>query len=324
MGGVQKLFQAIPKGIGKDFLVKAFPILGREETTAVGLDWSGSEVRVVEILKGSPKPKIVHCYAGSFEDPPEIAVKKGLALANIASTSVRAAVAGEGVIVRYLKLPPMKKEEIPTALSFELEKYIPYKESEVILDYQLAGETQDKKIRLLIVAARRDLIQSLIDSYQQTGLHPTLIDTAGFAVCNAFFFNQIHKNAGEAVGVIHVNKELTVVNVLKQNTGYFSRDISMGESQVQSDAALLADLANEIRYSFDYYESQWSDSVKKVYVSGKLEPALLDSFQKALGLEASFWDPTLVFEIGEGIPKEDFEKMKPHLHLAMGLAIRNV
>lgn len=324
MGGVQKLFQSISRGIGKDFLLKAFPILGGEETTAVGLDWNGSEVRVVEVLKGSPKPKIVHCYVGSFEDPPEIAVKKGLTLANIVSTSVRVAIAGEGVIVRYIKLPPMKKEEIPTALSFELEKNIPYKESEVILDYQLVGETQDKKIRLLIVAARRNLIQSLMDSYQKAELHPVLIDAAGFAVCNAFFFNQIHKNAGEAIGVIHIAKELTVVNVLKQNTGYFSRDIPMGESQVQSDAALLDDLANDVRYSFDYYESQWSDSVKRVYVSGRLSPSLLEPFQKALGLSASFWDPTLAFEIGEDILREDFEKMKPHLHLALGLAIRNI
>ncbi len=309
----------------KDFLVKAFPILSRrEETTAVGLDWNGSEIRVVEVLKGHSKPKIVHCYVGSFEDPPEIAVKKGLTLANISSTSVRASIAGEGVIVRYLKLPPMKKEEIPTALSFELEKYIPYKESEVILDYQFIGETRDKKIHLLIVAARRNLIQSLIDSYQQAKLHLTLIDVAGFAVCNALFFNQIHKNANEAIGVIHVNKELTTVNVLKQNAGYFSRDISIGESQMQSDAALLVDLANEVRYSFDYYESQWSDSVKKVYVNGKLSPSLLEPFQKALGLETSFWDPTLAFEIGEDIPKKDFEKMKPHLHLALGLAIRNI
>jgi Tfp pilus assembly PilM family ATPase len=194
----------------------------------------------------------------------------------------------------------------------------------VVLDYQIVGETQDKKIHLLIVAAKRNLIQSLMDSYHQAGLHPVLIDAAGFAVCNAFFFNQIHKNAGEAIGVIHIAKELTVVNVLKQNTGYFSRDISMGESQVQSDAALLVDLANEIRYTFDYYESQWSDTVKKVYVSGNLAPGLLDSFQKALGLEASFWDPTLAFEIGGDIPQGDFEKMKPHLHLALGLAIRNV
>lgn len=324
MGGVQELFQAIPKGVVKEFLLKAFPILNREETTAVGLDWNGSEIRVVEVLRGAARPKIIHCYAGTFEDPPEIAVKKGLALANIISTSVRVAVEGEGVIVRYLKLPPMKKEEIPTALSFELEKYIPYKESEVALDYQIVGETQDKKIRLLIVAAKRNLIQSLIDSYQQAELHPILIDAAGFAVCNAFFFNQIHKNANEAVGVIHVNKGLTMVNVLKQNTGYFSRDISMGESQIQSDTALLVDLANEVRYSFDYYESQWNDSVKKVYVSGRLAPGLMDSFQKALGLETSFWDPTLAFEIGEEIRREDFEKMKPHLHLALGLAIRTL
>lgn len=325
MGEIQKLLQlipkAIPKIIPKDILNKALPFLNSKETTAVGLDWNGSEVRVVEVRPTSARPEIVRCYAGSFDDSPELAIQKALALANVSASSVRVAVSGEGVIVRYLKLPMMKKEEIPTALSFELEKYLPYKESEVVLDYQVAGETKDKKMRLLIVAARRNLIEALIQSFKQAKLELSLIDVAGFSVCNALMFNQIHPDPADAIGVVHVTKELTTVNVLKENSGYFSRDISMGQTQVSSDQALLVDLANEVRYSLDYYESQWNDSVKKIYLSGQLDRELFPVFEKEIGLEAAEWDPTAGFQIAPSVSQEDLAKAKRQLHLALGLTV---
>lgn len=323
MGGARELLHAFPK-ISRDFFSKALPFLNKQSDTAVGLEWNDSDVRVVEVRKGSPQPEITHAFAGSFEDPPEMAIPKALALANISTTSVRISIAGEGIIVRYILLPRMKKEEIAAALSFEWEKYIPYKQSEVFFDYQVLGETKEGKLRVLIVAARHGLIQKVIDSFKRIQLQPSLIDVTGFALSNIFFFNRIHTDSDEARGLVHIGKELTTVTVVRGETIYFSRDISIGESQIQSDFVLLVDLANEVRYSFDYYESQWSDSVKRVYLSGQVAPSLLEPLQKAMDLEVSFWDPTGGFKIAESISQDEFNQIKPHLHLALGLAIRDL
>ncbi len=316
-GGV--LFKKFP------IITKVFPSFSAQVIPSVGLDWNGNDVNLVELRQGARGLELYNAYAGCFEEEPVTALKKALAEAHLSTSFVRVAIAGEGVVVRYILLPPLKKEEIPAAIAFDLEKQIPYKTTDVIVDYQFLEETPDKKMRVLLVAARRGLVQSVMDSLKQAGLVPVLLDIAGFAVSNAFLFNKCHPNPTETIAITHVARNMTHINIMKSQLSFFTRDIGLGQTHFQSDSALLTDLLNEMRLSFDYYENQQGDSVKAVYLSGGLDQSYLGLFGKGLGLPVIGWDPAKAITVSSSFSnKQELEKIKFQLHLAMGLAIRRL
>ena len=90
--------------------------------------------------------------------------------------------------------------------------------------------------------------------------------------------------------------------------------------------AVLANLANEIRISFDYYESQSSSSVTKIYLSGGGSEffGLKDMLANLLGIEVEYWDPFRRVNIPDGLKPEaeTIKALSGRLAVALGLALR--
>ena len=90
--------------------------------------------------------------------------------------------------------------------------------------------------------------------------------------------------------------------------------------------AVLANLANEIRISFDYYESQSASSVAKIYLSGGGSQffGLKDMLANLLGIEVEYWDPFRRVNISGGLKQETetIKALSGRLAVALGLALR--
>jgi len=90
--------------------------------------------------------------------------------------------------------------------------------------------------------------------------------------------------------------------------------------------AVLANLATEIRISFDYYESQSASSVAKIYLSGggSQFSGLKDMLANLLGIEVEYWDPFRRVNISGGLKQEaeTIKALSGRLAVALGLALR--
>ncbi|MFA5287683.1 MAG: type IV pilus assembly protein PilM [Candidatus Omnitrophota bacterium] len=87
----------------------------------------------------------------------------------------------------------------------------------------------------------------------------------------------------------------------------------------------MTNLAGEVRTSFDYYESQGSSNVCKVFLSGgsaKFE-GLKEMLARLLSIEVEYWDPFKKIKISEGIDTEKLKNSSVELGVAVGLALRN-
>ncbi len=93
------------------------------------------------------------------------------------------------------------------------------------------------------------------------------------------------------------------------------------KSSVES---VLANLASEIRTSFDYYESQNTASVSKIFLSGgacKIN-GLKEMLGAFLGIPVETWDPFKQIVIPESVDRQKLDKSREQFNVAVGLALR--
>ena len=167
------------------------------------------------------------------------ATRRALELAGISAKYAISSVSGESIIVRYIQLPEMPENELKNALRWEAEEYIPFRIDEVNLDSVILGKSAEEgggKVDVLLVSAKKDLIDEHLDIIKQAGLTPTVVDVDSFAFLNAFEINHA-PDSSEVVALINIGAEITNINVYTGGTSRFSRDISIAGDAITNAIA---------------------------------------------------------------------------------------
>ena len=104
---------------------------------------------------------------------------------------VRIGVANQRIVMRTLNLPPLTDaKEIASAVRFQAQEHIPMPLEQAILEHHSLGivETADgPRTRVVVVAARRDMIDRLLEAARLAGLRPHGIDLSAFAMIRALY-----------------------------------------------------------------------------------------------------------------------------------------
>ncbi len=157
-------------------------------------------------------------------------MRRALDVGQIRAKRTVSSVCGESIIGRYLQLPEMPEEELKKALQWEAEEYIPFRLSEVNIDSMILGRVKDSeipKMDVLLVSAKKDLVNSHVSVLREAGLEPRIIDVDAFAFLNCFELNHTPP-PGECVALVNIGSEITSINVFSDGISRFSRDISVG------------------------------------------------------------------------------------------------
>ena len=93
--------------------------------------------------------------------------------------------------MRTLDLPPLKgAKEISSAIRFQAPDHIPMPLEQAVLEHHSLGivETPEgPRTRVVVVAARRDMIERLLDATRKAGLRPVGVDLSAFAMIRALY-----------------------------------------------------------------------------------------------------------------------------------------
>jgi type IV pilus assembly protein PilM len=102
---------------------------------------------------------------------------------------VRIGVANQRIVVRLLDLPPVgSPKELEAVVRFHAQEELPMRLDEAVIDFQPIGtvETpQGPRERVVLVAARRDMIEDVFGAARRAGLRPEGIDLSAFAMVRA-------------------------------------------------------------------------------------------------------------------------------------------
>jgi type IV pilus assembly protein PilM len=218
------------------------PFLSRSRSI-VGVDIGSSSVKAIELLRRPRGVELAH--VGVAPLPPEAivqgaflnsaaiveAVKEAISSAGIKTRQVAAAVSGHSVIVKKISLPAMTHEELEESIRWEAEQYIPFDINEVNLDFQiLARGVSEGQMDVLLVAAKKDLVDDYVSVLGEAGLVPKVIDVAAFAVANAFLGNH-EMGPDEVVALVNIGAQTVNINILAGGGPAFTRDVSAGGNQ---------------------------------------------------------------------------------------------
>jgi type IV pilus assembly protein PilM len=176
----------------------------------VGLDIETGSIAATEIrVNGSTEViggGVVPLQPGIFREG-EVADAEALGQAikqlfaeNKLSRDVRVGIANQRVAVRSMRLPAIdNRDELETAIRFQAQDHIPMPLDQSVLDWQVVGHTQDengeRKVDVVAVAARRDMIAQVLDAMSIGGVRPIGIDHSAFGMIRA-----LAREAGSPVG----------------------------------------------------------------------------------------------------------------------------
>jgi type IV pilus assembly protein PilM len=102
---------------------------------------------------------------------------------------VRIGVANQRIVVRTLDLPPVEDpKELDAVVRFAAQDELPMPLDEAVIDFHALGIVETEggpKQRVVLVAARRAMIENVVDAARRAGLRPEGIDLSAFAMVRA-------------------------------------------------------------------------------------------------------------------------------------------
>jgi type IV pilus assembly protein PilM len=240
------------------------------------------------------------------------------------SKRVRIGVANQKIVVRVVELPYLADpKELDSAVRFQAHEQIPMPLDQAVLDHQPLDVTEGpdgRRQRVLLVAARRDMVMRALTAVRAAGLQPEGIDLSAFAMIRA-----LYRPTAGAEHVLYVTVGgLTNLAVASGTNCLFTRASSGGLEalaielaerraltldhargwlehvgleaaieDVEGDADIVREarrvlmegvrrIAADIRNSLDYHHAQGGDTaVSRVVLSGPA--AAVPGFATALG-----------------------------------------
>lgn len=173
--------------------------------TLVGLDIGSTGVRAAELVPGRKRaslhrfasvplgPDVVRAGIVVDGDALTSALRELWSIGKFGSKEVRLGVANSGVMVRQMVLDWMPPDDFRQALRYQVQDALPMPVDDANLDYHLleeldlAGEGEDPRrmVRILLVAAAREVVDPFVEATRRAGLRTTGVDLMPFALVRA-------------------------------------------------------------------------------------------------------------------------------------------
>ncbi len=223
------------------------------------VDVGSSAIKIAEVTDTSGETEVVR--AGALPVPPGAmengVVRETAALArtiqafaaadDAARPPVVAAIPGRGAIIKRLRLPAQSEGTLDDVIEFEAMDAIPEDLGNVNLDYQMLGTSEDgSALEVLLVAARKSLVERHVQLLESAGLTPVVVDIDHFAlarVCAGL--------SGDETpwAWIHVGARSTTVHLPAPDGPGYTTDLPVGGEQ------LTEGLATKLRIPRDEAET---------------------------------------------------------------------
>ncbi|MCA1712959.1 MAG: type IV pilus assembly protein PilM [Actinobacteria bacterium] len=342
----------------------------------MGLDIGTSGVRAAELSLGKGPATLerfgqVALPVGAVRDGEVIdsdavsaAIKQLWAQAKFSTKKVVVGVANQKVVVRQVDLPWLPVNELRKSLSFQVQDFIPMPVEQAILDFhpleEFTNDAGGRMLRVLLVAAARDMVGSAMDAVTKAGLQPAMVDLTSFAVLRSLVTSS-GIGTMEAEALVDVGASVTNIVVHQGGVPRFVRILLMGGADITDAVAerlgvpteqaetvkqgnglsnggmveshpasraieqMGGAFVEEVRGSLDYYLAQpGAARIGRVVLSGggSRLGGLVERLSAATRLPVDVARPMSVLKIGKtGLTDDQLAYVEPMVAVPVGLAM---
>ncbi len=343
--------------------------LGRSKTT-VGLDIGSGLIKVAVVDHSKTSPELVKVaiaplsadaiVEGEVMDPGIVAeaIQSAMTEAGVKVKQVVTAVGGRDVIIKKIQIERVKEQQARELMRWEAEQHVPFDMESVELDFQILDPDGDGlEMSVLLVAAKRELVESKLRVLTDAGLEAGAVDVDAFALHNAFELNHPDAMTG-VVALVNVGHEVTNINILEEGVPILTRDLAVGtrrfREDLQRERGLSADEAQQLLQGYDRSphldailesrgeeialgieravaflasNSRTASTVREVYTcgGGSRIPGLTTMLADRLKLAVEQANPLASLKVRDGaLASLVTDEVAPLLMLPIGLALRHV
>ncbi len=339
---------------------------GRKKRS-VGLDIGSGYIKVAVVNHSGSLPVVERLTAhplgadaiveGEIMDPGLVAstIDSVFEEQGIDRGSVAVSVGGRDVIIKPIQMDRMSKQDAREVIHWEAEQHVPFDMDDVQLDFEITDpEGEGLQMGVLLVAAKRELIENKLSLLEEAQLSARIIDVDAFALHNALEVNYPEAMNGIA-GLINIGHETTTVNILDEGVPVLTRDISFGTRRLsidlQRERAMSAEEAEVVlrgentddRLQAFLYErvqevgrgieratafletQELGAKLGRIYLcgGGVRIPSLTEALAERLGVETIVANPLEQLQVKPGGDEVvDADLLPPMMMLSLGLALR--
>ena len=342
--------------------------MAQKENLIIGVDIGSHAVKVCQLKKAGKDFQLISVGSaalppgavedGVLQDPDEVAraISELFKNLKIKNKKVGISISGYSVIVKKINLDIMSDEELDEYIADEAEQYIPFDIEDVYLDYQVIKTNPNDRNDVMLVAAKKEVIDDYLEMLQEQKLMPVLVDVDGFALENIW---EEVSGQQENVALVDIGASKMNINIISEGASVLARDVVIGSDQLTDQIASTLDiefeeaealklgqkeageLREELEEIFTRTCTQWVLEIKKaidLYMSNNPETPLsklvlsgggskVNGLQEYIadetGLEVLSFNPFANMKVNEKkIDREYLEAIAPEMAIAAGLAIR--
>lgn len=344
-------------------------LFGRKKTT-IGLDIGSGLVKAAVIDHAGATPELVKVVITPLNENAIVegevmdhaivadAIRQTLETIGGKQKEVVAAVGGRDVIIKKIQVERVKDAQAAELIRWEAEQHVPFDMDSVELDHQVLDPDADSlEMNVLLVAAKRELIEGKRHLLEDAGVAPRIMDVDAFALHNAFAVNYPDAMTG-VVALLNIGNDITTLNILDEGVPILTRDLTVGtrklREDLQRDHGLTADEAEllvrghdrtpvldeviamrgeelavglERAMSFLAASSRQYGQVRAAFAcgGGARTPGFLSWLGERLRLQVQLANPLARLAVREGaLEFMATDEVAPLLMLPVGLALRSV
>lgn len=341
-----------------------------------GLDIGSSSIKLAEI-QDTPKGLVLTRFS-TMPLAKGVIVDGAVAEVEVLTSTIKAlykasgcrrkgvvtSISGHAVIVKKATFNQMSEEELRGLIHDEAGKYLPFDDmATVAYDFQILGENpyNPNQMEVLIVAAKKEIIEGYTEAIQTAGLTPTIMDVDSFALETMYEENYEFEENDVAV-LINIGASITNLNAVKGGTSIFTRDFTLGGNSIteaiaaglgisqeeaekakieglgddeQARASFLEGLityadpiCSEIERSVEYFRSTFgAENINKILLSGggSLTPGMAADLGRRLGIETELINPFKKIQVEKKVlDPAEVERIGPIAAVGVGLALRKL
>ncbi len=271
---------------------------------SVGLELDTGAARAVELNRNFGNPKLAALGAiilppgaveeGMVLEPEEVgrALKTLWSARGFKGREVLLGISNQAVLVRYATMPKVPLDKLDNVVRYHAQEYLPIPLANVVLDYLIIGEvsTEDKEeLEVLLVAARRDMLEGFIEALTIAELEPRDIDVSSLPLVRVL----PPATRGKTVAVVNASNGLSNILIATRGVPRLARLVSVKMKDIADQLSCPLEevlialekpskeaetvlhnwidlLATEIRSLINYFQGQeGAEEIEEIFLNGR-------------------------------------------------------
>ncbi len=343
--------------------------LFRREGRYVAIDIGSSALKLLEV-EGSATDLTIRSFGSAplpasaiqnnmIVEPDGVAgaIRGLLRKTGISANEAVTAVPGPAVIIKKLQLPTQTPSELENSVLFEAGNFIPESLENVNLDYMVTDVLEkEKQFEVLLVAVKRDIINSYTNTLQIAGLEPVVVDVDYFALENMYELNY-PPSENQVVALVNIGARYSCMNILRGGRSTFTGDVPVGgkefnDALVRNLGVSPADaetiklganpahpvdqvepvlqpvkefLAEEIHRALSFFWTAATDEqISSILLAGGTSrvPGLVNLLAERLEVPVHIANPLANVHLAHGVDRAALERDAASFAIAVGLGVR--